>query len=594
MAKNSEINLMIILLGSLCLLIITEAHYEVLNVKIKNGDEIIKLKWKRTGEYLVNKNVPIWLAKKHTQPVLAPLKKNEYNDVNRDIRAAQFEDDSKNGNNNGKNAEDDLKKNDENDENENEIEDDEIAHGDNYQDKSQIQEYNDDILAKLNEDEENANNPMTNVNQDDIVKNAHDNDILAELTPDELYLINSIIDSADIPSISGLSSEHMIQHDVSHDTVSTAAHVSQIEPIIRSQNTVVHSKELNIFYAEILIFVGTDEVTKKSNGIGGIEQLILHYIVYFNAIDMLFAKLVTDTTIMHINIAGFEPETFPYSLSKKDSHKPRIHADKTLFKFVKYIGKYKNIFSEDSFDFFFVSTNYAIQKNSQVVPAYSRSSADIFTLRRRNMPYAELLGSIVHITDLRDVIFATRAIAELLRIEYVPSSEESEICSKHNCDIMKKCASFDQICLKWSKKSQYQFEGFFNSNPIRCFLLNYPRSLRFYGVPAMTTDPKTQCLCYGFNERIVNEVCPAIINYSACRKKLRCTYRMSRDNWLLPLDGTPCGDNMVCWRKRCVEIVGTTTKNPVQSCSKTRKRLPENDISETNETVKKPRKLTAK
>ncbi|KAK0073811.1 hypothetical protein PV326_013042, partial [Microctonus aethiopoides] len=195
-------------------------------------------------------------------------KKNEYNDVNRDIRAAQFEDDSKNGNNNGKNAEDDLKKNDENDENENEIvdaneilhyddiitelneddintmnsilnsaneEDDEIAHGDNYQDKSQIQEYYDEILAKLTEDEENANNPMTNVNQDDIVKNAHDNNILAELTPDELNLINSIIDSADIPSTSGLSSEHMIQHDVSHDTVSTAAHVSQIEPIIRSQ-----------------------------------------------------------------------------------------------------------------------------------------------------------------------------------------------------------------------------------------------------------------------------------------------------------------------------------------------------------------------
>ncbi|KAK0073366.1 hypothetical protein PV326_013495, partial [Microctonus aethiopoides] len=481
-------------------------HYEVLNVKIKNGDEIIKLKWKRTGEYLVNKNVPIWLAKKHTQPVLAPRimdgmgeiityhdvekssaviymskfkvfygnidtrfyiirlpfdelfgpniyyevgngyifsydkKKKENNDVNRDIRAALFEDDSKNaeddlkkndenheneneivdanelvhyddiitelnqddintmnsilnsaneeddeiahgdnyqdksqiqenyddilakltedeenannpvtnvnqddivknthdndilaevtpdelnlinsiidsaalfeddsknGNNNGKNAEDDLKKNYKNHENENEIvdaneilhyddiitelnqddintmnsilnsaneEDDEIAHGDNYLDKSQIHEYYDDILAKLTEDEENANNPMTNVNQDDIVKNAHDDGILAELTPDELNLISSIIDSADIPSTSGLSSEHMIQHDVGHDTTSTSAHVSQIEPITRSQNTV-------------------------------------------------------------------EPGTFPYSLSEKDLHKPRIHADKTLFKFLRHTEK---------------------------------------------------------------------------------------------------------------------------------------------------------------------------------------------------------------------------------------------------------------
>ncbi|KAK0079703.1 hypothetical protein PV325_000907 [Microctonus aethiopoides] len=594
MAKNSEINLMIILLGSLCLLIITEAYYEELDVKIKNGDEIIELKWKRTGEYLLNTNVPIWLAKKDAEPILAPrimsgmgdiityqdvekssaviymlkfkvfygiidtrfyierlpfderLGPNIYHEVGNDYIFSYDEKDKNNDGNQKESDFNDITKLIQDDTNAinpirnsaNEKED-EIEGGNNYQDRFQIHEYYDDILAKLTEDEKNTNNPMTDsVNLDEKEKQAHHDDILSELTQDELNLINSIIDSADIPSTSGLS----LDHDNGQDT---SAHVSQIESITSPQN-------------------------------------------------MLFAKLVTDTTIMHINIAGFEPETFPYSISKKDLHNPRIHADKTLFKFVKYIGEYKDIFPEDSFDFFFVSSNYAIQKNNQVVPAYSRSSANIFMQRRHNMPYADLLGSIVHITDLRDVIFATRAIAELLTIEYDPSSEESEICGKHNCDIMKKCASFNQMCLKWSKKSQYLFEAFFNSNPIRCFLLNYPRSLRSYDVPAMTIDPKTQCLCFGFSKHIVNEVCPAIIDISACHKKLKCTNKMSRNAWLLPLDGTPCGNNMVCWRKSCLEIVETTTLNPAQSDSATQKRLLENDASETDKTIKKPRKLNAK
>ncbi|KAK0070961.1 hypothetical protein PV326_001859, partial [Microctonus aethiopoides] len=266
-------------------------HYEVLNVKIKNGDEIIELKWKRTGEYLVNKNVPIWLAKKDAKPVLAPrimpgmgdiityqdvekssaviymlkfkvfygiidtrfyierlpfderLGPNIYHEVE---NGYIFSYDKKDNNNDGNQKESDFNditkliqddkpainsiRNSAN-EKEDKIE------GNYYQDKFQIQEYYDDILAKLTEHEKNTNNVMTDsINQDEKEKQAHHDDISSELILDELNLISSIIDSADIPSTSGLSLKHMIQHDVDHDTPSTSAHVSQIEPIIRSQS----------------------------------------------------------------------------------------------------------------------------------------------------------------------------------------------------------------------------------------------------------------------------------------------------------------------------------------------------------------------
>ncbi|KAK0072437.1 hypothetical protein PV326_014469, partial [Microctonus aethiopoides] len=284
MAKNSEINLMIILLGSLCLLIITEAYYEELNVKIKNGDEIIELKWKRTGEYLVNKNVPIWLAKKDAKPILAPrimsgmgdiiiyqdvekssaviymlkfkvfygiidtrfyierlpfderLGPNIYHEVGNDYIFSYDEKDKNNDGNQKDSDFNDITKLIQDDtnainpiRNSADEKEDEIEGGNKYQDKFQIHEYYDDILAKLAEDEKNTNNPMTDsVNQGEKEKQAHYDDILSELTQDELNLINSIIDSAGIPSTSGLS----LDHDNGQDT---SAHVSQIESITSPQ-----------------------------------------------------------------------------------------------------------------------------------------------------------------------------------------------------------------------------------------------------------------------------------------------------------------------------------------------------------------------
>ncbi|KAK0183275.1 hypothetical protein PV327_001332 [Microctonus hyperodae] len=590
MAKNSEMNLIIILSGLFCFFIITEARYKVLNVQIKNGDEIIELKWKRTEQYLVNENLPVWLAKKDTQPIVYGMGRIiAYQDIEKssaviymskfkvfygiidtrfyiarlpfdellgpniyhDVKDGYiFSYDEKNNENSDVNqkynnilidlfrvdnekVEDDFKDSVENDNldetldyddiisqlnqddvnaiklvlNSDNEEDNIIVHGEDNHHECQVEDYYDDILAKLTEHEENTKNPMTDVDQnreEEEEEQGYD-DILSNFNEDELNLINSIIDSSNIPSTSGLSSQHMIQHDVGHDTPSTSVHVSQIESITQPQNTVVHDK-------------------KKSDVIQGFRGLILR-------------------------IGDREPNAFPYGLSKTNlpssKKNQRIHADKTLFKFMKYIEKYRNIFPEDSFDVFFVSTNYAIQKNSKIVPACSRSTSNILIQRRRNAPYLDLLGSIVGIKDFRDFIFATRAVTESLGIGYDPSSQESEICSENNCHIMQKCSIFNQKCLKWSRRSQHEFEIFLSSNTNRCFLLNYPRSLRIYNLAATTIDPKTQCLCYGFEKKKVDELYSSNIVKTICHKQLLCIDHNPRNGVPPPIDGTPCEHNMV-------------------------------------------------
>ncbi|KAK0171452.1 hypothetical protein PV327_011280, partial [Microctonus hyperodae] len=61
----------------------------------------------------------------------------------------------------------------------------------------------------------------------------------------------------------------------------------------------------DILYPEVLVFISNEilEENKKKNG--HIATLLTNYIAYFNAIDMLFAKLAKDGIKIQINIAGF-------------------------------------------------------------------------------------------------------------------------------------------------------------------------------------------------------------------------------------------------------------------------------------------------
>ncbi|KAK0183274.1 hypothetical protein PV327_001331 [Microctonus hyperodae] len=429
-------------------------------------------------------------------------------------------------------------------------------------------------------------------------------DILSELTKDEINIVNSLIDSTNTPSISKQSSQHIIQQNVDHAKASTSAlEVPEIDPTYQHQSnkqnkiTGSHQSKLKIFYPEILVFVDNNIIAKfiTGNSLKNIRQLILYYIVYFNAIDMLFAKLATDTVVMHINIAGLvlesEPGTFPSGNSK--SHQDfgntpqQWHADKILFKYINYINTYKKSFPDDSFDFFFLSTNSGIRKSGKILSAHSRSSTNIYAQRRRNAIYTDLLGSVVHFREnYRGYIDATRAIAQILGIEYDPLSEESKINGEQCYSIMQKSQTDCQNCLKWSMRNQNEFNAYFRSNTNRCFLMNYPRSLRPFDQPAITVSSRAQCTCYGDGNFEVDRNGQEVDPFRRCHKKLICSAKRKKMS-PLPLDGTPCDENKVCWGKKCVGVV--TKMIPDRVPAPAIKRLLQIDPSRTDKIAKKSR-----
>ncbi|KAK0076055.1 hypothetical protein PV326_011111, partial [Microctonus aethiopoides] len=478
--------------------------------------------------------------------------------------------------------------------------------------EEEYQEYYEDILNKLSENEANVMNSVLDLSNANENKKADGNgdefnnenleyydDILSELTKDKINIVNSIIDSTNTPSISKQSSRDTIQQDVEHNKPSTSAQAIDIGSTPQhneqrqNKNVGSHHSKSNIFYSEILILVDNNVISKKKNSVKNIQRLILYYIVYFNAIDMLFAKLATNTAVMHVNIAGLEPGAFPDDNSKIDQQDfkntpQQFYADKMLFKFIKYINTYKKSFPDDSFDFFFLSTNSVLRKSGKIISAHSRSSTDVYAQRRRKTVYTDLLGSVVHYKEnYRDYIDATRAIAELLSIEHDPPSEESKINDEQCYSIMQKSQTHCQNYLRWSKRSQNEFNVYFRSNTNRCFLINYPRSLRPFGHPAITMNGRAQCTCYGDRNFMVDRNDQDDDPFNGCHKQLVCThfkYKMTP----LPIDGTPCGDNLVCWEKKCIELVTKIIPDRVPSVP-TLKRTLQSETLQTDKAAKKSR-----
>ncbi|KAK0177191.1 hypothetical protein PV328_001268 [Microctonus aethiopoides] len=101
-------------------------------------------------------------------------------------------------------------------------------------------------------------------------------------------------------------------------------------------------------------------------------------------------------------------------------------------------------------------------------------------------------------------------------------------------------------CLEWSKHAE---EGF---KSIHCDCVNYPRSLS-QPVPKKIFSAHEQCRCYGH----VSHVEPDDnISEDACNRSMYC--RIEDPTKVatapMPIDGTPCGRNKVCWNSKCLSL----------------------------------------
>lgn len=349
-------------------------------------------------------------------------------------------------------------------------------------------------------------------------------------------------------------------------------------PLKKRQRVYENSDDKPTFYPEILLFVSHDLVKEHEEEFGEnyLDDIVLHNIVFMNAVAMLFAKLSNDVNI-HINIAGIVVEqttdAFRFAVSQYiNAERVRPTGEEALDSMKQYI---KNVMDEagkghvffiDDFDFFLLTTTFRSALLQEDKPHYRGISTEWFNIYHRRCSSKlmkdnmECLGSIVdHSNVFQSYIDATREIAHLMQINDDPPNSHSIM---QNDGLHLDCLD----CLKWSRESIQSAKEFFSQNKNRCYLLNEPRSLNEYGVPTETLTPESQCECYALKLNTQDEkyqldqnrskdVCRTVIPcdaYASEGNKFNEKSRTSRKRLPFPIDGTPCGEKMVCSRWKCV------------------------------------------
>ncbi|KAK0077592.1 hypothetical protein PV325_003697 [Microctonus aethiopoides] len=328
-------------------------------------------------------------------------------------------------------------------------------------------------------------------------------------------------------------------------------------------------KPETIFYPEILIFVPYDliEYIRNSHPNNALVTIVKNFIEYFNGVDMLLAKLSTDDIKIHLNIAGivFEERSDVFGFMKSTYVPSDIHPTKKIqYINVKrttelasvYLKRNINPFPKDSFDFYFIPSRADLWSPSgNIESAGYAKVAHMFTARQI-LSHKYLPGIIVKYGHSTGYVVAAHEIGHLMFFNH-----ESRLKGHYNRDgqcyaIMKEGGAYCPDCLKWTNQNIEELQKFARENLNRCFLLNKPRSLHPHGYPMRTLSRLQQCHCYGYehwpgtNPRKYTDEVP----HTDCDQNLICGQNYEEVYNILPLDGTPCTNNKVCWNEACRDI----------------------------------------
>ncbi|KAK0096623.1 hypothetical protein PV326_004981 [Microctonus aethiopoides] len=245
---------------------------------------------------------------------------------------------------------------------------------------------------------------------------------------------------------------------------------------------------------------------------------------------MLFAQLEKYGIDIHVNIAGIIIEKDPDSLKNRFEIRNHLHV----------------MDNEESNE---GNQNYGFSTNR-----FSIFDQRAKRVNRNNMKVA---GSIVqHPKHVQNYVVAARELAHLMEIDY--ETTENLFGNDAQCPgLMQK---HNIRCLKWSDKNIESFKKYFSKSLNRCFLLNHPTSLSSYNKPVELISPAKMCACYAQKEQHHSEVIKSIAVISEkCSVSMVC-FKPDDSGVLkkiarlpLPVDGTKCGENKVCFRRKCIE-----------------------------------------
>ncbi|KAK0175037.1 hypothetical protein PV327_008822 [Microctonus hyperodae] len=112
------------------------------------------------------------------------------------------------------------------------------------------------------------------------------------------------------------------------------------------------------YYLETLVFIskGVTDIYYQVFKDDHINEIVRYYLVYFNAVDLLYQKLDVPNVNIHINIAKivFEDETVrPFDFINQGE----IHFTELISKLPTYLKEYSSSYPPDSFDHVFIVTD---------------------------------------------------------------------------------------------------------------------------------------------------------------------------------------------------------------------------------------------
>ncbi|KAK0088691.1 hypothetical protein PV325_010959 [Microctonus aethiopoides] len=333
-------------------------------------------------------------------------------------------------------------------------------------------------------------------------------------------------------------------------------------------------------YIETLVIVNYDMVDKFEKNYA---SLVSNILVTFNTVDMLYAKI--DRPKIKINIAGIiigvERESFSALLKLKCYKSSRLSDEeemepKCIASAVKSIlFEHKKVFSPNSYDVVGFLTNYNLHSYSLNTDGSIKTySVDgfAFTPEHEYNGYKMALDDtrIVVATYFDDAFQSFPVIAHEMAHLFNVLHDQGELRKSNgecNANIMRTDGTFCTKCLTFSDTTARQLSDFFGTRE-GCIYLNKPRSLYYPPQPQLSMNDDEQCQCYGFmsakkfDRSFWFQLRIPFMSNAYCQTRLKCISSSSGYDeptfafgTTLPMDGTPCDSNKVCWNKKCTKIV---------------------------------------
>ncbi|KAK0092054.1 hypothetical protein PV326_002297, partial [Microctonus aethiopoides] len=321
------------------------------------------------------------------------------------------------------------------------------------------------------------------------------------------------------------------------------------------------------FYVEILAFVTYDVCIFHKNRFPNtyLLDLITYYIIHLNFVDMVFSILPTKDSKVFINLAGFiiEAEDGVFSQITNypalEYNNNKVLDTTNIFEhFKQYPNHFDFPFTKDSFDYIFLLTGRNVNQRGGYFHGVYSGEENIFEQRRQNFGRSFVPMAVYQLLNpYRGYCKTAQYIASALGIERFDPVHKKITNNGDQCyGIMQRSGNHCPRCMKWSKESISQMKKFASKNPNRCFLLNKPRSLYPPGTPIISSSPCGQCQCFGFGcyQKENPNYCSLYVPVNHCAEPLKCSedeYSSKLVSTISPLDGTPCGENKVCWDEKC-------------------------------------------